>query len=413
MSIFDRFFKKKIAIDDSPIKEEIKLGNIKDWLNNELKDRYEKRDSIIKGVQECIGNIKSDLDFLEGIDFPQDTEPRIKTRVIGNISNYIRQARLFIEKIEPKEIFSIEDIEKYCGLFNDELNNFNKSSIKNFYLIQLMFRNEMGKIANDIKTLESDVKSLNELSHGDKFVFVSEIFNKVRDLESSVRVASDIEDQLKKLRLDEKNILEDIEDINKKIDEFKNSSEYRDYEDLEKNKELLEKQITDIKNEVVTLFSNVDRGLRKLKHIEESKIIDMYLESPLNIFHDKELKILDILESLKDAINTKKIDFNEKNDKFLENINKLTAVKLTELITNYNNGVRNIKEIEKKSFDSGALKILIDYSYKVNSDSYRLENIRKEIDKIAIKIKEIDLEDKKRVLESKILESIGKDIKII
>ena len=413
MSIFDRFFKKKIVIEESLIKEEIRLTDIKDWLNNELKDRYEKRDSIIIDIKDDINKIRLDLNFLESIEFPQDTEPRIKVRVKGNISNYIRQAILFIDKTEPKEIFSIEDIDKYYKSFNEELNNFNKSSVKNFYLIQLMFRNEMGKLANDIKTFESDVKSLKDLSKSDKFLFVSEIFNKVRDLDNSVKFNSDFEEQLKKLLLDEKTILEDIENINKKIDEFKGSKDYSDYENLEKNKEVLEKEITDIKNEVVSLFSNVERGLRKLKHIEESEVIDMYLESPLNLFNDKELNILDTLESLKNAINTKTIDLNEKNEKFLENINKLTKSKLTDLIHNYNKKISDIKEIEKKSFDSGILKTLIDYSYRVNSDKYRIENIRKEIDKIAIKIKEINVEEKKILLESKILESIGKNIKII
>jgi hypothetical protein len=412
MSIFERFFKKKLIEEESPTVE-IKLDEIKDWLNNELKDRYEKRDSIIKGVMGEIDNIQNDLNFLDEIDFPQDTDPRIKTRVRGNISNYVRQAKLFLDRIKPGEMFSIEDINKYHWSFNEELNNFNKNSIKNFYLIQLMFRNEMGKIANDIKTLESGVKSLNDLSKNDKFVFVSEIFNKVSILEDSVKLNLNFEEQLQKFRLDEQNILEDIENINKKIDEFKSSNAYSDYENLESNKESLEKEITDLKNEVVVLFSNVDRGLRKLKHIEESKILDMYLESPLNLFHDKDLKIIGLLESLKDAIISKKIDLNEKNDKFLENINKMTKTKLMGLVEGYNNKVLEIKALEKKSFDSGALKTLIDYSYRVNSDNYRLENIKKEIDRISTKIKEIDVESKRIAVESKVLESIGKSIKII
>lgn len=404
------FFKKKF----NKGKEEpttVGFDEIDTWLNSRLKFYTEIKDSF-ENINGAVDELKKDISYLETIDYLPDTDPLIKSRVQNNLDAYIKQLKNFVNKVEFFTGVEENDAKKYCDLINLELNKFNDESRRNFYIIQTFFGNKINKIVQDLKEIGVRISKLNSLILNDKYLIVSDIYAKINSIRHYHKTNSAL--------TNEKNILEnlysgiekDILAINNEISNIKNSPEYKEYENLESEKEWLEETLEKIKNDASNTFSGVDRGLKKLYYFNPSVILGKYLETPLTLFDDIELEIIEYLSELELCIKNKKLDFSGKNEKILESIKSISRDKLILMVERYNEYIVKLSNVRKKIMENKFINLLLDYDHKVKYHQYRRLQIKSSIDKLNKKINSYAIESLKIWLEKDIYELLNEKINI-
>ncbi|MEK6974229.1 MAG: hypothetical protein AABW41_03275 [Nanoarchaeota archaeon] len=405
-----RFFKKWFSND----KEEptsVRFDEIDIWLNGRLRLYTETKDSF-ESINSAVDELKKGIGYLENINYEPGTEPLIKTRVQNNLDSYIKHLKNFLNKVESFTSVEENNAKKYCDLIIFELNKFNNKSRRNFYIIQTFFGNKINKIVQDLKEIGVRISKLNSLILNDRYLMVSDIYAKINSIRYYYKINNAITNEKNNLEELQSGIEKDIVVINNEISNIKNSLEYREYENLESEKERLEENLEKIKNDVNNTFSGVERGLKKLYYLNHSAILGKYLETSLTLFDDAELEIIKYLRELESCIKTKKIDFSGKNEKILESISSITRAALILMVERYNEYVERLKNIRKTVMENKFINLLLDYDHKVKYHQYRLLQIKSSIDKLNNKINSNAIESLKIGLEKDIYALLSEKINI-
>ncbi|MBI2671020.1 hypothetical protein HYX18_03525 [Candidatus Woesearchaeota archaeon] len=407
MKFFNKIFKQNNKSKDNVIT--LNVEELDNWLNLRI-NVYNNLKKYFDSIDENIQNLKKNLAFLENINFESDTDPLIKNRVESNINAYSKQLNLFISKIEQYKSSNGNDAVKYCNFMDVELNKLNKDSWKNFYILQSFFRKEAGLIARDLKELEENLVYLKRGLNNEEYLSIINIFGCVAALKFNVKLKEKLSNERSSLEIKYNDVNNEILTIKKEIEILNHSEDYKHYDDLESIKRDLESDINKINNNVIAMFSVIERGLRKLHHDNKSKLLENYINNPLTLFDDDNLEILSVLNELKDAIKSRKIDFGEKNEKFLENLDLIDKKGLIAMKDDYYAKINKLKEIRKELINNQFLNKFMDYEHKIIYSNYKLENIKKALEKFDTKINNIRVLDIKNELENNIFELIGEKI---
>ncbi|MFA6460752.1 MAG: hypothetical protein WCV90_00665 [Candidatus Woesearchaeota archaeon] len=263
----------------------------------------------------------------------QKMDHRVKTIVLGNKEHYLQAVDSFAEKmIIPTELSftSLEDLQK-AREFNQELNQrldqFSHFTEKSYHAAKHLFYEEVDDLAKVFKEINALSRGFEQKS--EDLVIMEKIkldFSKLtqeREIKETLeKEIKEIQEQLQKLSTQEKTTQQKEESLLK-------SQEYQEYLNLKDKEQQLQTKIEELEREIHTFLFKLSKPLRKFQYSANDPIIEAYLTDSVKAFEeDEELKIILILETLKESLELGRISFEDKlQNNYLEQIREKERLK--------------------------------------------------------------------------------------
>ncbi len=315
-------FLKKIFVSKEIERVEVPLKELEAWFEERSKFVYKDLDDaleVIKSkIKEEIRKCHENLEKLEKAELKNPNIPmRAKQAMEGNREAYTRRVKLFLDGIYLKHN-NYDNILEFCEGFDKQLNDFAKSTLKSYQILQEFLAHESSDVAGNIRTLDESVKKLKQAVRDSRLEDTEKMKKAVLDLKNKVRRKGSLEIEIsskgKALEEEKKN----KEDLQEKIEKFRKSEAYLNYNKLLDNKEAVKKEIYDHRSSVSQSFSVLEKAFKKFSRIafEDSKLVESYTESPIKtLIEDRDLKIVKIMGSMEKSLNDGKLGLDEKKKK--------------------------------------------------------------------------------------------------
>ena len=150
---------------------------------------------------------------------------------------------------------------------------------------------------------------------------------------------------------------------------------------------------------------HVDAGENKNTiAFENEKLIAQYLESPIiTLIKDTELKIVNILDSLKSSIERNELDLDEKKkEKAISKVHELDGVYFTKLKDDFAKIKAKLNDTESQIKNDSSKQELDILSVELTNSKKNIEDIHSKISNINIEIEKINIDKLKENLISDI-----------
>jgi len=332
--IMFRFLKKLLSPEEEPAEVvRLPLDKVESFLKNRKKQGLSMVESILPEYKVKIRNIidqaRDDLNHLKGSELRNKNIATREEQIMrGNKEAYIFKTETFLSKVDPN--IDPETAGDYCDNFKDELALLNKNTMRSYFVLQEFFAHESRKVAMQIKELENIVSSL-ESDLNKRIPSFGMVKSSFESLQGRIRLEAELRSRIK----DAKSALSDLESkkdaLNRKLSAIEKSRDYAEYNRTRDKKKEIEGRIKEKEDEIVQVFAVLEKALKKYERIAlEPKTVNAYLDNPANaLLNDPDLKVIDILASIKKKIEDDTIDLKDKKkEKNLAMIAKLDALYL-------------------------------------------------------------------------------------
>ena len=414
-------FIKKFLKSKKKQEEKIILDNLDKWLDEKTKPMFKELDDKIAQMLAEINNEKQEINAnLKALENAKLLNPKIPDRIKiimeGNRASFIKKASFFFENINL-EFESYDELVDKCKNAIDGLDSFAKSTERSYRVMNEFFAREMEKIAAGIKTFEDRCKILKGAISGSKVHKVKEIKANIAIIQKKIKQKENYLEELKskkvELESDESKRLE----IEQGIGKIKSSEACKSYENLLSKEKHIQLKINEMDSMLIHDFSAIERPLKKHAKISlgDETIILAYLESPINsLINDSEHKIAEILKDLKDLIQKKILELEDKkSEKAVAAIEKLNAEYLKKIKSDYISLKENMMDITAQIEDNETRKIMESESSQLNDFNGDIERINRHISNVNYELGKIDIRALKENLQKDIRESLDEEMIIL
>jgi len=402
-------FLKKIFRKEEEIPEEkVSVNELDKWFEDKSKQILTQLDGSIKiikdKINEEIEKTKQNSETLRNAELRNPKIPfRAKQLMEGNREAYIKRVGIFIKQIDLEKDYN--DLLDFCNNFDSMLDDFGKSTLKPYHILQEFLANESSAIARNIKSLdnlikeaknkikEADIDSIKKVK-GD----IALLNNKIKERESDKK---ELENRIK----EKEKLIQSLTKTTEDIENLKKDEEYERLESLESEKEKMIKNIDEHKKKLIHSFSVIEMALKKFSRMafENEKLIDKYLENPLILVEDKELKIIDVLKSLEKNILNNGIELKDrKKEKTLEETRRMDREFFDDFLKKYKELNEELKEINDKINKMDIQNRINELNKDKKNNELRLENINKEIENLKKEIDKEQIDNLKEKIQKKI-----------
>ncbi|MBD3204467.1 hypothetical protein GF327_09325 [Candidatus Woesearchaeota archaeon] len=407
------FIKKLFMIEQR--KEIVPAIELEDWLDEykkkEFGNIYDNIDKKLEQIKQTINDIREELEILKSLELEnKDISPREKHVMQGNRKSYILKTTHFLDSIElPEEEY--EKILKFSKDFEKKLDQLNNQTRRSYYILRNFFDDNMTDIAEKLKSLSDNILRLREIVLTKEIRLINGLKSKIHELNDNIIRKNSVNKDI----LNKKKELEEIKGKKKsleyKLESLKHSKEYRKFQKLNKQREIILKEISNTQKKVKNDFFRLQRPLKKFEKATGNDLIEKYLDdAPDELVRDKNFRIASILDNLRKAI--KNETFKLKNPKkFLQELDKLNR----ESLERDRKSLISLSE-EKKDINTRLEKITVTMDYK--EVEYQLEHFEEKKKDAEKKLNELislrdslDISEKKENLENQIFEITG--VKVI
>lgn len=311
---------------------ELNLSTFPDWLEKEV-----ARSSFSNYVPEYfrqLTELKTELQhkakILRDKEIPEEhqkgTTPRVKTIVLGNKQHYVQAVEHFSEKISlpanlhPKSITELQQVHQFNQNLTQRLDDFSRISEKSYHAAKHLFYDEVDEIAQVFKAINDALGEFEQKSND--LTIMAEIEQNFAQLMQETCHKESLLQELQTKQNSIKKLASQHPELQENESKILNSTEYHDYLRLKEEEKELAVQLKQLNDQVYSFLSKLSKPLRKFQYGAKDKIIEAYLIDCVQAFwDDKELKIISILDALKESLQLNRISFDEKLQKsYLEQI---------------------------------------------------------------------------------------------
>jgi hypothetical protein len=326
-----KFLSKLFKTPEEPLTE-LNLSTFPAWFEKEV--AQSSFSNYVPLYFQRLAELKEELQdkarILQETEIPEEhqkgTTPRVKTIVLGNKQHYVQAVEHFSERISlpanlhPKIITELQQVQQFNQNLNQRLDDFSRISEKSYHAAKHLFYDEVDEIAKVFKAINDVLLKCGQRAQ--ELVIMIEIeqnFIKLRqethhkenllpEIQIKQETIKKLTSQYQELQEDERRIL--------------NSTEYHNYLKLKEEEKEQAVQLKQVNDKVYSFLSKLNKPLRKYQYDTKDKIIEAYLTDCVQAFwNDEKLKIIPILDALKESLQLNKISFEEKSQKsYLEQI---------------------------------------------------------------------------------------------
>jgi len=344
--------------------QELQFSDLKKWLgeSEQVKSilaafNNESADCISK-INQSISKTESFLKELGSVDLENRKAPvKIKNIVLNNKSAYVEHTKHFLAKLKNNlgEIPSNQDkqdlgkIEKFVSVVSEQLDVFSKQSLKAFHITSELIGKELEGVVSCISEINNSIKRIKAIPQ-EKIKAVKLIEKNLEIINEKERIIASINDEIAAKQKEKQNISKKLSDTEKKNEELKFSSEWKKKQETIEKMNMLKEKLKANSSAVSSLFSPLEKVIKKWSWKEKNNKILAYLEDPYSMIKkDSKFEIIDILNKIKEDTLQGNIDVDEKRkDNFLKSISEITKEKLIFFIKEEEKIQEEIKEKEEE-----------------------------------------------------------------
>lgn len=399
MNFFKSLFKKK--------EEVVKLGEFERWFEVNLKPRYEDVKNDLESVKTIKGELQENLKRLEKVEVKGEVQQKVKDVVQGNVPAYIRAVEIFLEKINIPEETNSQKLLDFYATIQRELDQLGKRTARNFAIMQTLIGEELAATARDIKKIDESSKGV--MKKAQKIRAIEKIKTNVEQAQQ----AEKNKEEHKRLREDyekEKNkLIKERDDAGKNLKKLDEGKEAKELTRFNKDLENLETSRKEIDNELLSLFSPLQKAFKRYNNMFYIKKVEDYINNAAETLkQDNELEIVKYLRDIKKMIEEGKIDIKEdKKKKALESLEKLDEGYLKKFIKEHEYINKEKEIIHERTKENKYLAKKEELQKEIEEKERRIGEIEKELGKI----KEVNIKEQVDAIEKELRE-LGYEVKI-
>lgn len=315
-------FLKNIFKKEQPReKEEIGLQEVEAKFEQISKQVVEeanaKLGALRDSVKETVIAAKEAIEILKKAELRNPNIPvRAKHFMEGNRQTYIKFVEQFLEQVEfPEDILKCAD---FCEEFEKRLGELGKSTTRPYAILQEFFANESGNIAMKINNISKKEQELSRLIKESNTGKISEVRKKIVSINNRIAKGKELRASLDETKKSlEKNGARKSE-IEEEERRLKEGDRFKRFSQLKEQLKAVQEKKKDKDNVLVQIFSVLEAGIKKFSRVTMDKedILNRYLASPaVALEDDKELKIFDALQEMKDSIEKGSTELKDKKRK--------------------------------------------------------------------------------------------------
>lgn len=414
MGFFQRLFsfRKKAEL------EEIRLEEAENWLDQKISERFSNFNNSIMSLFSDIKSKKEELKTkmaeLEKAQLMNQNIPlKAKEVMEGNRGAYIRKLGYFLEQLALPHEKEYENILDFSSNFSGSLNEFGKNTSKNFYILNEFFATDVKKIAQNIKEFELIVAGLRSLVEKGPIGF-GRIKGELKNIKEKIALKKELNEKIKAIESEIENMKNKIKNSEEGLKAKENSSEFRSYKELEKEKDKISIKIKEHKASFLNVFGTFEKALKKYERMSlDDAFVHGYLVDPINtLINDKEFRVFELLAKLGENIGS--LDLKEdKKKRTLELIKRLNKDFFEKFLIELEDLENSAKMFDEKIRGVMVIKEHAGLKDNLNEFQYELQKFQREHSLIREKEKEIDIEGFKNYLEKEIKRVVGADVRVV
>ncbi|MFC1697554.1 hypothetical protein ACFL1H_04435, partial [Nanoarchaeota archaeon] len=206
-------------------------------------------------------------------------------------------------------------------------------------------------------------------------------------------------------------------ELGKKVIDLQNSREFNILNRLKRQKDDVDKKVSDHKKTLFNLFSLLEKAMKKYKHIsvDHERLIDNYLDNAVNaLSKDPNFEIVDAIKRMQDLIKRGEIELKDKKQiKTLDVIGKLNKNYLKEFLEIYDNLKKQKHEFEEKISSYKIEQDINDVEKKISVIDHQLERANIQLENSNAKKEKINTERLKSEIKQMVVESLNVELKIV
>jgi len=372
---------------------------------------------IINKISDEKGKVDKNLEILKNARLQNPKIPeRVKTIMEGNRSAFIKKVSFFFNNTDMGYNNHNEILEK-CNKIKKDIEILGKGTMRSYQVLNEFFAREAENIAMNIKNVENHSKTIIDLINDSKIMNVDKIKNSIIDIHNKIKLKKEYSVGLDIEKKDFQNNKNKKLDIENKINEIKSGKDYNNYEKLLEERSNVESKVNDIENLLFHDFSVLEKALKKYAKIafENEKLIVEYLDRPIiTLIKDNELKIVNILDSMKNAIERNELDLDKrKKEKALAKIHELDGVYFTKIKDDFKNAKARLNDIGSKIENDKSKKDLDKLNIELKDVNQNIENLNNKILNLNNEIEKIDIGKLKGDLQNEIYDIVNVKITLL
>jgi len=420
--------KKMFARQTQNQQEEVPLEALQEWLedqvsklefNTYLQNYFKHLALLQKELQEKVSILKqrqiSEQDQKQVLD-------KIKNIVIGHKNHYTTEVERFISNVSVTEKDTFSTLKDYLEalLFTEnldrELGDVATRTAKSYQATQHLFFEQVEgvfKLFGEINTLVREFKKrctehkISELQSVEELMF---------ELQQEIRKKETIENDIK---IKEDNVrleLADKTEQEKKLRQIEENQEYQDFLKLKERQEELNKDYNTSEYTIFSFFSRLQKALKKYGRIafdsSESKLIKQYVEDSTKAFlEDTELRILPILDGLKNNLHSLQLDEKQKRI-VLELIEKAGQNYLQDFQQEIKNIEQERKEVQRRIENNDINQRVEGINSSIIKTKAQIDKTESELHELKARLEKIEIAKRKEELGEKVREVLNVGIKV-
>ncbi len=414
MGFFDIFSRKKeeekviLGLDeiDSYIAKNINAGSTS--INKKIEQYYAKIGKEIEGI-------KASLNSLAIAEIKDKVPDKARVRVLGNRDAYVRALQGFLQSIHLPDVADQEIALNFCTNLNANLNSFSETTKKNFYITEQLLGVELNHVVQGLRVISSIISTLRNELENENAIIVKNLRQRVSSLREKRSKDDEMDSKIKKLEQGLSPLINARTSIEEDIKNMKASKDYEILEKMAKEKSVYEKKMKDVEKEVIEMFSQLSKAIKKYNKMNKAILLDSYLESPFQaLLQDNNLEILIHIRKIEQQLAAEELQMKGKTkEKMLKTALTLTPEYLNTLLSKYSELRSGFINLKSKIFSSRMAEEEMLYSSRLESVSSNIKLCDAEISHLK-KIKEkLNIDDDTRIISNLLNKLTNKEFTII
>jgi hypothetical protein len=367
------------------------------WFDAKVEDRLLELDGPVQWLYESVDRLRDQLRkqrevlLAASIKDEDMIEARVKSVVLGHRTNYCRELGIFLNNIEIPEDTDLKFSKKLNDDLQEALDIFAQQTHKSFQASQHLFHKQVNGIVESLKELSGVVQEFQSSLEKKRILLFEDIKKKIEVMKKEAankrRLQQEI--RMKNARLESASKQRAVRE--KEAAELRSSQEFKEYEGLLELRAHLVDQCAAIERDIVRLFLELDRALRKYEYSavpEQQKIVQKYLKDPKEaIKNDDGLAIWSVLVQLKNGVSSLGLKL-EQEQRLKETLMQQSEEKLTKTRIDYLKLLEE-REILRKHIESSSVIA------RIKENEYKCQHFEEQIKRFETEISALDEELKK------------------
>ena len=385
----------------------VELGKLSLWFDEKTEPLLENiKDDIQAKFNEIRINCERARESSRALANTMLRNDKIPERAIqvmqGNREAYIKSVNLFLDQIKTPSSINMGLINDFLSRFEENLNYFTKTSSRSYYVLQEFFRDESGAIAQYIKKVDFLARSIFD----NDYRKINAVSQKIEEIDSFLALRKKAGDLIEEEKTNYSSINAMKKETMDKMEKLEQSRDYRELQELGKEKDRISKEIRDNEAELISLFSPIEKSMKKYEKITlyGAGILRDYIDSPLHgLMKDDGLNITEVLAKMREAVESNQLDLNDKKkERTIEALGMVSKERLQQIAKKHYEHVDSMEKLKRREGINTAAQKLNELNYKLSHLDNQLERSRSTIEKISKQMERTDIK--------KMISEIEKDV---